>query len=136
MEIFLNRRIKGESHIDFRTQCVIMTQIQWHPPHPLLNSSFQIFDKIDSFLKHISNVLDSKKGRIYLWRTFLFTYNCWLTFFLFRCGFQEEIEPSWRNYLIWTTDRGGEHNILDTQNTPIIILISNCSNASGFLNWR
>ena len=34
--------LRGESHIDFRTQCVIMTQRKW-PLHPLLNVSFPDF---------------------------------------------------------------------------------------------
>ena len=42
--------------------------------------------------------------------------------FFFRCGFQNRIEPSWRNYLTWTADRVGEHNTPDTQNILIIFL--------------
>ena len=45
-----------------------------------------------------------------------------VNFFLFRCGFQEKIEPSWRNYLIWPAHWGGEHNTPDTQNRLIIFL--------------
>ena len=48
------------------------------------------------------------------------TFNWWLAFFLFRCEFQKKIEPSWRNYLIWSADWGG--NTPDTQNTFIIFL--------------
>ena len=51
--------IRGESHIDFRTQCVIMTQTRWpHFPPPIschLRHS-QNFDKIDSFLKPVFNI--------------------------------------------------------------------------------
>ena len=51
--------IRGESHIDFRTQCVIMTQTRWpHLPPPIschLRHS-QNFDKIDSFLKPVLNI--------------------------------------------------------------------------------
>ena len=43
-----------------------------------------------------------------------------VSLFFFRCGFQEKIEPSWRNYLIWTAKWGGEHITPDTQNTLII----------------
>ena len=42
--------------------------------------------------------------------------NCWLAFFLYRCGLQEKIEPSWRKYLIWKSCWAGEHNIPATQN--------------------
>ena len=34
----------------------------------------------------------------------------------------KDLEPSWRNYLIWTADWGGEHNTPDTKNTLIIFL--------------
>ena len=50
---------RGESHIDFRTQCVIMTQITW-PPTPYYMRHFQIFGKINNFLENVPNVLDSK----------------------------------------------------------------------------
>ena len=54
-----------------------------------------------------------------------FIYICVLiSFFLFHCGFQEKIVPSWRNYLIWTADRGGENNTPDTQNNTLIFLSS------------
>ena len=34
-KLSLKLLLKGESHIDFRTQCIIMTQIIWHPPHTI-----------------------------------------------------------------------------------------------------
>ena len=78
-----------------------MIQILWQP----LMRHFQTFDKIDCFLKKVSNDLYSKKGSLYLWRTAQFTYNCWLIFFfIFHGEFQNKIEPSWRNFLIWTAD--------------------------------
>ena len=42
--------------------------------------------------------------------------------FHFHCGFLEKIEPSWRNYFIWTANWDGEHNTLDTQNTLVFCL--------------
>ena len=36
---------------------------------PYYMCNFQIFDKIHSFLKNVWNVPDSKKGKLYLWRT-------------------------------------------------------------------
>ena len=99
--------VRGESHIDFRTQCVIMTQITWPPPPKYYMRHLQIFDKIDSFLKNVSNLLDNKKVRLHLGRTAYTTCNCWLAFFFFRCRFQEKIEPSSRNCLIWIADWGG-----------------------------
>ena len=48
------------SHIDVRTQCIIMTQKN-KSPAPYYMRHFQIFDKINSSLKNVSNVLDSKK---------------------------------------------------------------------------
>ena len=46
---------RGESHIDFRTQCVIMTQTRW-PPTPCHLCNSQNFDKSDSFLKPVLNI--------------------------------------------------------------------------------
>ena len=48
----------GMSHIDFRTQCIIMTQSRW----PTTTTSChmhhsQNLDKIDSFLKPILNII-------------------------------------------------------------------------------
>ena len=45
-----------------------------------------------------------------------------VSLFLSCCGFQDKIEPSWRNHLTWTADRGGEHNMPNKQNTFIIFL--------------
>ena len=49
--------IRGESHIDFRTQCVIMTQTRLPPSTPCQMPHFQNFEKIDSFLKPVLNIL-------------------------------------------------------------------------------
>ena len=43
--------------------------------------------------------------------------------------------PSWRSYLIWPSDLGGEHNTLDMQNT-LIIYISATADAIDFLSRR
>ena len=57
-----------------------MIQITW-PPNPYYMRHFQIFDKIDSFLKNFLISLIGKK--VGYWRTAWFKYNCWLAFFLF-----------------------------------------------------
>ena len=44
------RCLRGESHINFRTQCIIMMQTRL-PPTPCQIRHFQNFDKIDSFDK-------------------------------------------------------------------------------------
>ena len=36
---------------------------------PYYVCNFQIFDNIDSFPKNVLSALDSKKGRLHLWRT-------------------------------------------------------------------
>ena len=56
--------------------------------------------------------------------------NLNIILFFFFSGFQENIEPSRRNYLILTTQfpRYTEYTYY--------FLISNCSNASDFFNWR
>ena len=55
--------LRRESHIDFRKQCVIMTH---DPPTSYYMRQFRIFNKIDSSLKNVPNVLHSKKGRLHL----------------------------------------------------------------------
>ena len=47
--------LRGESHVDFRLQCVIMTQTRW-PPTPCHMHPFQNFDRIDSFLNSVLNI--------------------------------------------------------------------------------
>ena len=53
--------LRDESHIDFRTKCVIMTQTRLPPPPPPLTPCqmrhFQNFGKIHSFLKLVLNIL-------------------------------------------------------------------------------
>ena len=68
-------------------------------PTPYYMGHFQIFSKIDSFLKHVSKNFDSKKSTSHLWRTTKFKCNCWLAFFLFRFEFLEKIDISLRNCL-------------------------------------
>ena len=72
-------------------------------PTPYYIGHFQIFSKIDSFLKHVSKNFDSKKSTshvlFFFWRTTKFKCNCWLAFFLFRFEFLEKIDLSLRNYL-------------------------------------
>ena len=63
---YKNVKIRGESHIDFRTQCVIMKQHDLRTPTPYYMRHFQIFDKIHSFLKNLLNVPDSKKKVYYI----------------------------------------------------------------------
>ena len=55
-----------------------------------------------------------------------------VSFFLFRCEFQEKIEPSWRNYLIRTADWGGQQNNSDTQN---ILIISSAIATMKVIYW-
>ena len=47
---------RGESCIDFRTQCVIMVQTRWSSTIPCYLPHSQNFDKIDSFLKHVLGI--------------------------------------------------------------------------------
>ena len=46
--------LSAESHINFRMQCIIMTQKRGPPSH--MHHS-QSFDKIDTFLKPVLNIL-------------------------------------------------------------------------------
>ena len=63
------------------------------------------------------------------------TFDRWLAFLLSHNGFQWTIEPTWRNYLIWTADWCGEYSTPYIEHTRYF-LFSNCSNVSDFLNWR
>ena len=48
--------LRGESHIDFRMHCIIMTQRRW-PPTPVRHMRHsQNLHKIDSFLKPVWNI--------------------------------------------------------------------------------
>ena len=55
---------------------------------------------ISSFLKNISNALDSKKVDYIFEEPLILHIIVGQFFVLFRCGFQEETELSRRNYLI------------------------------------
>ena len=55
---------------------------------------------IYSFLKNISNALDSKKVDFIFEEPLSLHITVGQLFFLFRLWFQEETELSWRNYLI------------------------------------
>ena len=50
-----NFTVRGEPHIGFHWQCVIMTQTRW-PPTPCHIRPSQNIHKIDSFLKHVLNI--------------------------------------------------------------------------------
>ena len=57
--------IRGESHIHFRTHCIIMTK-KHDSSTPCYLCHFQIFDKTDSFPKHFLKCLCDKKGKLNL----------------------------------------------------------------------
>ena len=90
--------------------------------HPLLMCHFQTFNKIDSFLKNVSNILDEEPFNLHIIVGQLF--------FLFHWEFQEKIEPSSRNFLFEQQTEVAEY----TEYT-YYFLIGNCSNARDFLNW-
>ena len=61
-------RYKGESHIDFCTQCVIMMQTAWPspPPLPLSKCVISRFSTKCSFLKNVLKIPVNKKGKLHL----------------------------------------------------------------------
>ena len=61
-------RYKGESHIDFCTQCAIMMQTAWPspPPLPLSKCVISRFLTKYSFLKNVLIIPDNKKGKLHL----------------------------------------------------------------------
>ena len=87
------RGFRGESHIDFRTQYVIVTQVTWPPPCP--PRPYPPLSAICVISRFLTKLI------VY------FTYNCWLAFFLFLCGFQEKIKPADSSRLqqteVWST---------------------------------
>ena len=58
-------------------------------------------------------------------------YNFWLAFFLFGCGVQEEIEPSWRNYF-WNSRLRWRAQYSRYTEYTYYFLIDSCNNASDF----
>ena len=118
---------RGDPHIGYRMQCVIMTKITW-PSHPLLLRHFQ-------FSKKYFKCPWQQKGRLHLWRTTYFTYNCWSVF----CSLPLWILGGNRAKLKKLFNLNGRLGS-GTQYTKCTeytcFLISNCSNAIDFLNWR
>ena len=58
---FHSEPLRGNLHIDFHKQCIIMTQISWPSLHPVLYASFPDFWQNPQFSKNVSNVPDTKK---------------------------------------------------------------------------
>ena len=84
--------------IDLRMHHAIMIQITWTPASCYLYH-FQIFGKLDSFLKKVLNIFYSKKGRLNLIRTVYLSLVVFsVAFFFLFCRFHQKIEASWRNY--------------------------------------
>ena len=120
-------QVSGESHIDFRTQCLITTQITWHP-HPVLYLWFPNFRQNFSLTSKKVYYIKSLKNR-------LIYMQLLVSFFLFRCEIQEEIEPSWRNYIIWTP-HGGESKIRQMQKIHISLSYRKLQNCKWFFELR
>ena len=117
--------LRGESHIDFRTQCVLMTQITWSIP-PTICVITRFLTKSIVTIKCL-NALDNKR-----YITSLNKHSCWLAFFLFHCWFQEKIDISWRNFDLNNRLEIGS-KITQMHRIPLLFLVSYCSSASDFL---
>ena len=118
--------VRGESHIDFRTQPVIMMQITW-PPHTAIGV-------ISRFLTNVSNALDSNyifEAPLYLYCWLAYIYNCWLAFFLFCCEFKAKLK---KLFNLSSSLRWGAQYPRYTEYS-YYFRFSNCSNAGDFLNW-
>ena len=76
------------------------------------------------FSKIFQLSLTAKKGRLHLWGTVYFTFNCFpgYLFFLLPCEFQVKIKPSWENYLNRTA--GLRWNTVTQIYTPHLIFLS------------
>ena len=90
-------------------------------PHPysLLHASFSDFWQNQYFSKKMFYMSLTAKKVDYIFEKPLNLRLILVSFFLFRRGFQEKIESSWRNYSTWGVE---EHNASDTQNTITIFL--------------
>ena len=128
------RALRDESHIDFHTHCVIMTQRTW-PPATCYLSHLQIFDKIDRFPKNVFRI--RKANCIFEELSNLCLIVLQISFY----GLQQKVEPSWRNYLFELQNQG-EHNTINKLHLIIhqqllvifwterdICIISDCRNS-------
>ena len=106
-----------------------------HHYHFLLWLPFPNFQINWCLSKNVSNVPDPKKGGLHLWTTTSFTYHCWLAFF-------SSFVKSWRKttklkkLFNWTADWSGELNTPRNTEYTNYFIISKCSNARDFMNWR
>lgn len=125
---------RAASRLDtFCTYCIIMTQIKiwiWHGS-VLLFHHFHIFNKINSLPKDIWNnvFLSRKVDYIFEELSNLHLIDFGDSFFSI---IPHKIEPSWRNFLIWTTNWGGRQLLEFIDCTKCFL--SNCSNAIHILN--
>ena len=105
------RALRDESHIDFHTHCVIMTQRTW-PPATCYLSHLQIFDKIDRFPKNVFRI--RKANCIFEELSNLCLIVLQISFY----GLQQKVEPSWRNYLFELQNQA-ENNTTNIQTPPL-----------------
>ena len=90
--------VQGESHIDFRTQCVIMTQRTWPPP-PAICVISRFSTKLIVFQKDFWMSLGFKKANwIFEKLSNLYLIVLLISFFPPLLWLQQNIKPSWSNY--------------------------------------
>ena len=125
--IFRIIEISGESHINFCTHWVIMTQRTWSPT-PCCLRQFQIFDKSDSFPKHFLNVFGIKQANcIFEELSNLYLIVLLISFIPLLLWIIAENRTKLKKLFIWTTKSGGTQRHKHTNCT--LLFISNCNNA-------
>ena len=109
----------GESHIDFPTHCVILTERTWsRTPRTLLFAPFSVFDKTDSFPKKTLNVFWIKKANcIFEELAYLYLIVLLTSFFPLLLRITQKKEPNRRNYL-FELQNHAEHNTRNIQTAP------------------
>ena len=129
-----NRNLSGESHIDFRTNWIIMIQSIWTPAHCYLRH-FQIFDKIDSSPKKVLNVSRLKKAN-YSFEELsnLYLIVMLISFFPILLWITAENITKLKKLFIWTTKSSRTQHYKHENCTRLCI--NNWNNVSDILDLK
>ena len=120
------RALRDESHIDFHTHCVIMTQRTW-PPATCYLSHLQIFDKIDRFPKNVFRI--RKANCIFEELSNLCLIVLQISFSPLLLWITAESRTKLKKLFIWTTKLGGaQHHKQTAPDYP-------SATASDILDW-
>ena len=123
--------MRGESHIDFRTHYVIMTQRTWPPPPAVcVISRFWLKSIVFKIKKNLFRI---KKGKLHLWRTTLYLIILLVRFIPLLRWITTTIWIKLKKLCIWTTKSCATQHQNHTSCTWIFL--SNCNKVSDILDW-